>query len=84
MSAVAPGNELIGLARGFFSAGAPSLLMSLWTVDDEATANLMTDFYQRLCAGASAATALRLAQLELMKEQPHPFFWSPFVLFGRW
>ncbi|HEY0545057.1 MAG TPA: CHAT domain-containing protein [Pyrinomonadaceae bacterium] len=84
MSAVAPGDELIGLARGFFSAGAPSLLMSLWTVDDEATANLMTDFYSRLCAGASAATALRLAQLELMKEQPHPFFWSPFVLFGRW
>ncbi|MBV9959756.1 MAG: CHAT domain-containing protein, partial [Acidobacteria bacterium] len=84
MSAVAPGNELIGLARGFFSAGAPSLLMSLWTVDDEATANLMTDCYSRLCAGASVATALREAQLELMKEQPHPFFWSPFVLFGRW
>jgi CHAT domain-containing protein len=84
MSAVAPGNELIGLARGFFSAGAPSLLMSLWTVDDEATANLMTDFYRRLCSGESAATALRHAQLELMKEQPHPFFWSPFVLFGRW
>lgn len=84
MSAVAPGNELMGLARGFFSAGAPSLLMSLWTVDDEATANLMTDFYRRLCAGASVATALRQAQLELMKEQPHPFFWSPFVLFGRW
>jgi CHAT domain-containing protein len=83
MSAVAPGNELIGLARGFFSAGAPSLLMSLWTVDDEATAELMKDFYQRLCAGASAASALRHAQLRLMQEQPHPFFWSPFVLFGR-
>jgi CHAT domain-containing protein len=37
-----------------------------------------------LCAGASVAAALRQAQLELMKEQPHPFFWSPFVLFGRW
>lgn len=84
MSAVAPGNELIGLARGFFSAGAPSLLMSLWTVDDEATAELMTSFYTHLCAGANAASALRQAQLELMKEQPHPFFWSPFVLFGRW
>jgi CHAT domain-containing protein len=84
MSAVAPGNELIGLARGFFSAGAPSLLMSLWTVDDEATAELMTDFYRRLMAGASAASALREAQLKLMQEQPHPFFWSPFVLFGRW
>ncbi len=84
MSAVAPGNELMGLARGFFSAGAPSLLMSLWTVDDEATAELMKDFYRRLMAGAPAAAALRHAQLKLMQEHPHPFFWSPFVLFGRW
>lgn len=84
MSAVAPGDELIGLARGFFSTGAPSLLLSLWTVDDEATAILMTDFYSRLRAGEIPAAALRHAQLQLMEEQPHPFFWSPFVLMGRW
>ena len=84
VNAVAPGNELIGLARGFFSAGAPSMLMSLWTVDDATTADLMMDFYAKLCEGAPAAKALRYAQLEVMKEHPHPFFWSPFVLFGRW
>jgi CHAT domain-containing protein len=84
VSAVAPGDELIGLARGFFSAGAPTLLLSLWTVDDEATAELMASFYERLRAGDGPATALRRAQLELLEQQPHPFFWSPFVLVGRW
>lgn len=84
VSAVAPGNELIGLARGFFSAGAPSLLLSLWTVDDEATAKTMASFYRRLHAGDAPAAALRYAQLQLMEQQPHPFFWSPFVLLGRW
>jgi CHAT domain-containing protein len=84
VSAVAPGDELIGLARGFFSAGAPTLLLSLWTVDDAATAALMTDFYKRLQTGSAPAAALRQAQCRLLREQPHPFFWSPFVLFGRW
>jgi CHAT domain-containing protein len=84
VNAVAPGDELIGLARGFFTAGAPSILMSLWTVDDEATADLMLSFYEQLCSGASASKALRHAQIETMKRHSHPFFWSPFVLFGRW
>lgn len=84
VSAVAPGDELIGLVRGFFYAGAPSLLLSLWTVDDEATGELMRDFYTHLCAGARPAAALRAAQLRQMQDRPHPFFWSPFVLTGRW
>jgi CHAT domain-containing protein len=84
MSAVAPGDELIGLARGFLSAGAPSLLVSLWTVDDESTAMLMTSFYTRLCAGDGPAAALRQAQRQALEYYPHPFFWSPFVLFGHW
>jgi len=84
LNAVAPGDELIGLARGFFSAGAPSLLVSLWTVDDESTAALMTSFYTRLRAGDRPAAALRHAQCELLHDHPHPFFWSPFVLLGRW
>ncbi|HEU5097644.1 MAG TPA: CHAT domain-containing protein, partial [Roseiflexaceae bacterium] len=84
VSAVAPGDELIGLARGFFSAGAPSLLVSLWAVDDESTVALITSFYARLRAGERPAAALRHAQRELMSEYPHPFFWSPFVLMGRW
>jgi CHAT domain-containing protein/tetratricopeptide (TPR) repeat protein len=80
---VAPGDELIGLARGFFSAGAPSLLLSLWMVDDDATAELMASFYKLLLAGQAPAAALRTAQLELLEKQPHPFFWSPFMIVGR-
>ncbi|HMQ30434.1 MAG TPA: CHAT domain-containing protein [Chloroflexaceae bacterium] len=84
VSSVAPGDELIGLARGFFAAGAPALLVSLWTVDDASTATLMAHFYRRMQAGDAPATALRAAQRALMREQPHPFYWAPFVLMGRW
>jgi CHAT domain-containing protein/tetratricopeptide (TPR) repeat protein len=84
VGAVAPGDELIGLARGFFSAGAPSLLVSLWMVDDATTATFMAYFYTRLCAGDNPGAALRYAQRELLVSHPHPFFWSPFVLLGRW
>jgi CHAT domain-containing protein len=84
VSVVAPGDELLGLVRGFLSAGAPSLLVSLWVVDDDSTAALMTEFYRRLCAGDRPAAALRHAQRSLLQERSHPFFWSPFALFGRW
>jgi CHAT domain-containing protein len=81
---IAPGDELIGLARGFFSAGARSVLLSLWMVDDEATNRMMVDFYREMKAGSSLSTSLRTAQLRMLKEMPHPFFWSPFVLVGHW
>lgn len=84
VSAVSPGDELIGLARGFFSAGAPSLLLSLWTVDDAATVELMTDFYTRLRAGAAPAAALRAAQIQMLRRGAHPCYWAAFVLLGRW
>jgi CHAT domain-containing protein len=84
VSALAPGDDLIGLARGFFSAGAASLVVSLWTVDDEVTAQLMAQFYARLRAGDAPAAALRFAQCRVLGDHPHPFFWSPFVLLGRW
>ncbi|RPJ22516.1 MAG: CHAT domain-containing protein [Chloroflexi bacterium] len=84
VNALAPGDEWIGLARGFFSAGSPSLLVSQWIVDDETTARLMIDFYSRLRAGDSPATALRYAQCRLLTKNPHPYFWAPFVIMGRW
>ena len=84
MSTVAPGDELMGLARGFLSAGASTVMMSLWTIDDEATAELMTMFYRSLAQTNSPATSLRVAQTDLLKAKPHPFFWSPFILVGRW
>jgi CHAT domain-containing protein len=84
MNAVAPGNELIGLARGFFAAGSASVVLSLWTIDDEATSDLMVEFYTQLRASGSPSAALRLAQVKALNANPHPFFWSPFVLAGRW
>jgi CHAT domain-containing protein len=80
---VAPGDELIGLARGFFSAGARSVLLSLWIVDDETTNRLMVDFYREVQAGHSLSASLRTAQLKMLNYMPHPFFWSPFVLVGH-
>lgn len=84
VSKLAPGNELIGLARGFFTAGAPAVLVSLWVVDDAAAVELMKRFYTCFLANKRPAAALRQAQLHLLREQPHPFFWAPFTLFGRW
>lgn len=84
VSSLAPGDELIGLVRGFFTAGAPSLIVSLWTVDDTTTAELMVALYRQLRAGILPAAALRQAQRDLLQRHPHPFFWAPFVLMGRW
>jgi CHAT domain-containing protein len=84
VNAVKPGDELIGLARGFLSAGSPSVLLSLWTVDDEATAQLMMKFYEDLSNTESPSKSLRRAQIKLLEEKSHPFFWSPFFLVGRW
>jgi tetratricopeptide (TPR) repeat protein len=84
VSAVTPGDELLGLARGFFGAGAPTLCVSLWPVDDEATAELMGDFYRRVLEGAGPSAALRSAQLAQLARRPHPFFWASFILLGRW
>lgn len=84
LNAVTPGEELLGLVRGFLAAGAPSLLVSLWPVDDATTVQFMRHFYTAWLAGARLAEAHRSAQLMLLATAPHPFFWSPFVLFGRW
>jgi CHAT domain-containing protein/tetratricopeptide (TPR) repeat protein len=84
VSEVAPGEELIGLARGFFSAGTPSLLVSLWTADDASAAELMAQFYARLKAGHGPADALRQAQADLIRDRPHPYHWAAFAVMGRW
>jgi len=77
------GDEILGLARGFLSAGSKSLILSLWTVHDEATTDLMKDFYTELLTGKSAAEALRIAQYRFIERGVHPYFWSPFALIGR-
>ncbi len=81
-SQVAVGDELVGLCRGFFSAGARSLVVSLWTVDDNSTARLMRRFYEELRAGRPVNQALRTAQLAIKAEMGHPYYWAPFILTG--
>lgn len=84
LSAVDVGDELVGLLRGFLAAGANALLVSLWAVNDESTTRLMTTFYQHAAYNqpGAVAQALRAAQREVMKQNPHPYFWAPFVLLG--
>lgn len=84
VSQVAPGDELLGMVRGFFSSGAASLLVSLWPVDDATTVELMDCFYGRLQTGIGPAAALREAQRELLGRLEHPFYWAAFAVHGRW
>lgn len=80
---VAVGDELVGLCRGFFAAGARSVVVSLWMVDDISTAKLMKQFYAALAAGMPVASALRHAQHVLREWYPHPYYWAPFVVMGN-
>jgi CHAT domain-containing protein len=83
MNFVSAGDELVGLQRGLFCAGATSLLLSLWDVHDQSTAKLMERFYKRYVAGQNAAASLQGAMRELRDEKPHPYFWAPFALIGK-
>jgi CHAT domain-containing protein len=77
------GDELVGLVRGFLHAGASSLLVSLWMVDDKSMTDLMTRFYSHWLAGMPKAQALKQAQLDIMKHYDHPYYWAPMVLVGN-
>jgi len=79
---IANGDDVVGLTRGFLYAGSRSIVASLWKVDDEATAYLMTRFYGAL-KGTSKREALRLAQIETRKKYPHPYYWAAFQLTGE-
>ena len=80
------GEGLIGLTRAFFAAGAPRVVVSLWNVEDEATAGLIERFYQGLLReGLSPAAALRTAQVAAWRVEPwRPYRWAGFVLQGEW
>ena len=84
LNVVAAGDELIGLARGLFQAGAQSLLLSLWDVHDQSTADFMTVFYRRYQNGEEKAAAMREAMLAVRMSYPHPYQWAPFVLMGKY
>ncbi len=81
------GNGIASLARSFMYAGASSMVMTLWQVNDFATAEMMKIFYSNLSNGMTKSEALREAKLNFMQNAsgigPHPAFWSPFLLVGN-
>jgi CHAT domain-containing protein len=83
------GEGVIGLTRAFMYAGAPTVGVTLWSVADKSTAELMTDFYRRFLSSdkpAAASSSMRDAQLAMIsaKKYSAPFYWAPFVLVGEW
>ncbi|GGA35808.1 CHAT domain-containing tetratricopeptide repeat protein [Okeania sp. KiyG1] len=79
------GEGLVGLTRGFMYAGAKRVVGSLWVVDDVATADLMSQFYQgMLDQGLSPVEALRAAQLQMWEGGISPYYWGAFILQGEW
>ncbi len=80
-----PGREFASLASAFGTAGASTVIASLWQVDDKATADLFTEFYRNLNSGKNRSEALKAAKIKIMNnpETSSPFFWAGFILMGR-
>lgn len=82
LGAISQGDDIVGLNRAFIYAGAPSVIASLWKVDDRATRDLMTALYLQLKFSRNTAHALRAAQRITRYKYPHPYYWAAFVLTG--
>lgn len=80
------GEGVMSLARGFFYSGSPSVIMSLWEVDDLSGSSIVKDFYRNIKKGRSKSHSLRQARMEYLKEadqmRSHPYFWSTLVIIG--
>jgi len=79
---ITKGDDVVGFTRGFLYAGAGSIISTLWKVDDQATKDLMLDFYTKLLT-MEKGEALRQAQLNTKKKYAHPFYWASFQLTGN-
>ena len=83
---MAHGEGVMSLARGFFYAGANSVVSTLWNVSDQAASFIMKDFYEELAAGNSKSESLRAAKLDYLKthslSDASPYYWASFVLIG--
>jgi len=80
------GEGVYGLRRALVLAGAASQLMSLWQVDDQATRQLMVEYYENLNAGKGRSEALQKAQLKMLtgSDRAHPYYWASFIPIGDW
>jgi CHAT domain-containing protein len=76
------GDDIVGLNRAFIYAGAPTVVASLWSVQDKQTGELIVSFFKQLRNGKSKAEALKEAQREMRVKYPHPYYWAAFVLTG--
>ena len=80
------GEGMMSLARGFYYAGCPSIVMTLWQVSDKSSSELMTSFYHYLKRGKSKQEAMRLAKIDYLNNSDdltsNPYFWSGFVVLG--
>ncbi len=83
LSSISEGDELVGLARGALYAGARSLLLSLWDVNDRSAEQFMAGFYRHCAEGETLARAFAEATKTVREEHPHPYFWAPFLLVGK-
>lgn len=81
-----PGSEIASLAEAFSVAGTNSVVATLWSISDSATARLMNEFYKGLVGKRSLAVSLQQAEMSLMRNPAtaHPFYWAPFVMLGDW
>ncbi|WP_313941293.1 MULTISPECIES: CHAT domain-containing protein [Calothrix] len=77
------GDGVIGLSRALISAGAPSVIVTLWSIPDSPSALLMGEFYRQLQKNPDKAQALRQAMLVTMKQHPNPSAWAAFTLIGE-
>ncbi|MDX9905250.1 MAG: CHAT domain-containing protein [Bacteroidales bacterium] len=81
------GEGIISLARGFFYAGIPSVVMTLWEIEDHSSADLMAMFYENLSNGLSNDRALQQAKVSYLescnKLKSHPYFWAGYVNIGK-
>jgi CHAT domain-containing protein len=84
LNVVVGGDELLGLVRGLLYAGTQGVLVTLWDVNDQSTAEFMKLFYEHLKTNPNKAVAVQYAMAEIRQQYPHPFYWAPFVLVGKY
>jgi CHAT domain-containing protein len=83
LGSVRNGEGVYGLQRSIIAAGARSVMMSFWKVDDEKTKELMVSFYQNWLTGMEKRSSLRDVQLGMIEKGLHPYYWGSFVLLGE-